>query len=290
MKILLLGKSLGKEDIPLLINMRDFLLKRNVQIWVYAPYQDYLLEQHELDLGLPLFTSLSLPDKSDVLIGLGGDGTMLEAATVLKSSGIPMLGINLGRLGFLSPVPKPLVEQALTLLTEGNFTIEQRGLLQAEVQGVPREGQLALNEVTVLKRDSSSMIELRCLLDGQYFNTYRSDGLIVSTPTGSTGYSLSCGGPIVHPSSPVLVITPIAPHNLTQRPFVVSDDAVIELQCTSRTGDYLVSLDGRSYRLPDSLSIRVRKANHKIGFVHLKSMNYLQTLRNKLLWGLDPRN
>jgi len=290
MKILLLGKSLGKEDIPLLINMRDFLLKRNVQIWVYAPYQDYLLEQHELDLGLPLFTSLSLPDKSDVLIGLGGDGTMLEAATVLKSSGIPMLGINLGRLGFLSPVPKPLVEQALTLLTEGNFTIEQRGLLQAEVEGVPREGQLALNEVTVLKRDSSSMIELRCLLDGQYFNTYRSDGLIVSTPTGSTGYSLSCGGPIVHPSSPVLVITPIAPHNLTQRPFVVSDAAVIELQCTSRTGDYLVSLDGRSYRLPDSMSIRVRKANHKIGFVHLKSMNYLQTLRNKLLWGLDPRN
>lgn len=153
MKILLLGKSLGKEDIPLLINMRDFLLKRNVQIWVYAPYQDYLLEQHELDLGLPLFTSLSLPDKSDVLIGLGGDGTMLEAATVLKSSGIPMLGINLGRLGFLSPVPKPLVEQALTLLTEGNFTIEQRGLLQAEVEGVPREGQLALNEVTVLKRE-----------------------------------------------------------------------------------------------------------------------------------------
>jgi len=175
-------------------------------------------------------------------------------------------------------------------LTEGNFTIEQRGLLQAEIEGVPREGQLALNEVTVLKRDSSSMIELRCLLDGQYFNTYRSDGLIVSTPTGSTGYSLSCGGPIVHPLSPVLVITPIAPHNLTQRPFVVSDAAVIELQCTSRTGDYLVSLDGRSYRLPDSMSIRVRKANHKIGFVHLKSMNYLQTLRNKLLWGLDPRN
>jgi len=149
---------------------------------------------------------------------------------------------------------------------------------------------MALNEVTLLKRDSSSMIELRCLLDGQYFNTYRSDGLIVSTPTGSTGYSLSCGGPIVHPSAPVLVITPIAPHNLTQRPFVVSDGAVIELQCTSRTGDYLVSLDSRSYPLPDSQPIRIRKAAYSASFVHLKSMNYLQTLRNKLLWGLDARN
>jgi len=290
MKILLLGKSLGKADIPFLVNMRDFLLKRNIQIHIYAPYQEYLMGQHGLDLGLPLFTSSSLPNQSDVLIGLGGDGTMLEAANVLKSSGIPMLGINLGRLGFLSPVPKPLVEKALTLLTEGSFSVEYRGLLQAEVQGIPPDEQMALNEVTVLKRDSSSMIELRCLLDGQYFNTYRSDGLIVSTPTGSTGYSLSCGGPIVHPSSPVLAITPIAPHNLTQRPFVVSDDAVIELQCTSRTGDYLVSLDGRSHRLPDSLSMRIRKANHKIGFVHLNSTNYLQTLRDKLLWGLDPRN
>jgi NAD+ kinase len=290
MKVLLFGKSLGKEDIALLINMRDFLLSRNVQVYVYGLYQSYLQEQHSLDLGLPQFTALNLPLDADALIGLGGDGTMLEAATVLKASGIPMLGINLGRLGFLSPVPKPLVEQALTLLTEGNYSIEHRGVLLAEAEGIPAEAQMALNEITVLKRDSASMIELRCLLDGQYFNTYRSDGLIVSTPTGSTGYSLSCGGPIVHPSSPVLVITPIAPHNLTQRPFVVSDDAVIELQCSSRTGDYLLSLDSRSHRLPDSSNIRIRRANYKVGFVHLKSMNYLQTLRNKLLWGLDPRN
>ena len=187
MKVLLFGKSLGKEDIALLINMRDFLLSRNVQVYVYSLYQSYLQEQHSLDLGLPQFTALNLPLDADALIGLGGDGTMLEAATVLKASGIPMLGINLGRLGFLSPVPKPLVEQALTLLTEGNYSIEHRGVLLAEAEGIPAEAQMALNEITVLKRDSASMIELRCLLDGQYFNTYRSDGLIVSTPSGSTG-------------------------------------------------------------------------------------------------------
>lgn len=290
MKILLFGKNVGVDDIALLQNMRDFLLNRKVEVLVYGPYQAFLQKQHGLDLGLAEFSALTLPLDADALIGLGGDGTMLEAATVLNDSGIPMLGINLGRLGFLSPVPKPLMEQALTLLCEGNYSIEHRGVLLAKAEGIPPASQMALNEITVLKRDSSSMIELRCLLDGQYFNTYRSDGLIVSTPTGSTGYSLSCGGPIVHPTAPVLVITPIAPHNLTQRPFVVSDDAVIELQCSSRTGDYLVSLDSRSHRLPDSSSIRIQKANYKVGFVHLKSMNYLQTLRNKLLWGLDPRN
>ncbi|MDA0309085.1 MAG: NAD kinase [Bacteroidetes bacterium] len=290
MKILLFGKSLGEEDVSLLQGMRDFLIRKNCGVCVYEPYNRHLLERHGLDLGLPIFSERNVPEDSDVLIGLGGDGTILEAATVLKATGIPMLGINLGRLGFLSPVPKPLVEQALTSLTEGHFTIEKRGVLVAEVEGIEEEAKMALNEVTLLKRDSSSMIELRCLLDGQYFNTYRSDGLIVSTPTGSTGYSLSCGGPIVHPSAPVLVITPIAPHNLTQRPFVVSDGAVIELQCTSRTGDYLVSLDSRSYPLPDSQPIRIRKAAYSASFVHLKSMNYLQTLRNKLLWGLDARN
>jgi NAD+ kinase len=290
MKILLFGKSLGEEDVSLLVTVRDFLLARNCSVCVYEPYQDYLFKQYGLNLDLPSFTALTLPMDADALVGLGGDGTMLEAATVLKATNVPMLGINLGRLGFLSPVPKPLVELALTSLVDGQFSIDKRGILMAEAEGIHPNEQMALNEITVLKRDSSSMIELRCLLNGQYFNTYRSDGLIVSTPTGSTGYSLSCGGPIVHPSAPVVVITPIAPHNLTQRPFVVSDDAVIDLQCTSRTGDFLVSLDSRSYRLPNSSGIRIRKGTHLVSFVHLKSMNYLQTLRNKLLWGLDPRN
>lgn len=290
MKILLFGKSLGEEDVSLLLMVRDFLLSRNCHVLVYAPYQDYLFNEFALHLNLPVFTALTLPTDADALVGLGGDGTMLEAATVLKATNIPMLGINLGRLGFLSPVPKPLVELALTSLVDGQFSIDTRGILMAEALGINPEEQMALNEITVLKRDSSSMVEMRCLLNGEYFNTYRSDGLIVSTPTGSTGYSLSCGGPIVHPTAPVVVITPIAPHNLTQRPFVVSDDAVIDLQCTSRTGDFLVSLDSRSYRLPNSSAIQIRKGMHQVSFVHLKSMNYLQTLRNKLLWGLDPRN
>jgi NAD+ kinase len=227
----------------------------------------------------------------DCFISLGGDGTMLDAATFIRDKGIPLLGINFGRLGFLATIGKEEMRQAVDALFNRTFHIDQRSLLHVD-SNVPlfADAPFALNELVVHKSDVSSMIKVHCYLNGEFLNTYWCDGLIISTPTGSTGYNLSSNGPILFPDSSCFAITPIAPHHLNVRPIVVPDSNVISFDVESRTGTYLCSVDARRASLEVSAQVAVRKESFTIGFMRLNENTFLETLRSKLTWGMDMRN
>jgi len=225
--------------------------------------------------------------------GLGGDGTMLRAATLVRNKGIPIVGINAGRLGFLATVQQENIETLLPLIFENNYKISPRTLLTVDYDGKnpdPEALDYALNEVTVSRKDTTSMITIETRLNGDYLNSYWADGLIISTPTGSTGYSLSCGGPVLMPDVASLVITPIAPHNLNARPLVIPDDTEIELRISSREEQHLVSLDSRIVSINIETVLRIKKGGFKINLVEFPQEKFLDTLRKKLLWGEDKRN
>ncbi|MCB0794733.1 MAG: NAD kinase [Flavobacteriales bacterium] len=227
----------------------------------------------------------------DMLFSLGGDGTFLRSVGMVAGSKVPVLGINLGRLGFLADVQSDKIEEALAHIANGRYELEQRTLLRLE--GCDTEfgsDTLALNDVSVHKRDRSSMIAIHTFVDERFLNTYWADGLIIATPTGSTAYSLSCGGPILDPSCGSLVITPIAPHNLNVRPFVVPDECTIRLVVDARSEKYLMNLDARGATLLGQRDILVRKAAFTASVVHLPDHDPFTTLRNKLNWGLDARS
>jgi NAD+ kinase len=268
------------------------LRAENVDVIVYEPYYRYLKSQGGLQAELPTFSSAEeLISKAFYLICLGGDGTMLETLTLVKKSGIPILGVNTGRLGFLSQVNKDDLEKALTLLLHEKFTLDKRVLI--EISGCNncfKEDNYALNEFTIHKKDSSSMIHIDTYIDGIFLNTYFADGLIVSTPTGSTAYSLSCGGPIMMPDSDNFIMTPIAPHNLTVRPLVISNNKEIRFRVSGRHEDFNVSLDSRGARVPANVEIQVRKADFRINLINLEGQHFFTTLRNKMMWGLDRRH
>lgn len=233
-----------------------------------------------------------LDSSIDILISIGGDGTILRAATYVRDSGIPILGVNAGRLGFLAKVQKENIEIFLQIVLEKKYTISERVLLSME--SIPPnkdiEINFAMNEITVSRKDTTSMITIETSLNGEYLNSYWADGLIISTPTGSTGYSLSCGGPILTPDVKGLVITPIAPHNLTARPLVIPDDTEIKLKVSGREEQYLVSLDSRINSINNNSELTIRKTPFKINMVEIPEETFLTTLRNKLLWGEDKRN
>lgn len=225
------------------------------------------------------------------MISVGGDGTLLDATTFVRHTGIPILGINTGRLGFLSGVSIDEIDQAIDALLEGEFELDNRAVLKVDTRtGLFGDVNFALNELTVHKMDSASMITIHAYMDGVYLNSYWADGLIIATPTGSTAYSLSCGGPIVAPGSKNFVITPIAPHNLNVRPIVVPDDKALTLRMEGRTKHYLLALDSRSISADESIELRVSRSEFDIRLVRLKGQNFLSTLRSKLNWGLDKRN
>ena len=244
--------------------------------------------------SIPTFSQQKGLDRSfDMLISLGGDGTILQAATnYVKALGIPILGINLGRLGFLATVQKEEITDSVGLLLNQNYTIEERSLLQIHASNKSLFGQFnfALNEITVSRKDTTAMITIETYLNNQYLTSYWADGLIIATPTGSTGYSLSCGGPVIIPKSKNLVITPIAPHNLSARPLVISDDTEIRLKVFSRERKHLVSLDSRIFTLDSPTELTLSKAPFSIKMVQLPNQNFLKTLRNKMLWAQDKRN
>jgi len=223
---------------------------------------------------------------------LGGDGTMLDASTLVGRSGIPLLGINVGRLGFLASVPR--AEAALTVeaVLRGEYTVEERNLLQAETRGggLTLDPNFALNELAVSRKGTTSMISVHVHLNDAFLNTYWADGLVIATPTGSTGYNLSCGGPILIPGSDNFIITPIAPHNLTVRPLVIPNTDTITLRIESREDAYLASLDSRVYSLDGSTELILKRADFKLRLVRMLNTDFATTLRNKLLWGLDRRN
>ncbi|MEM6843167.1 MAG: NAD kinase [Bacteroidota bacterium] len=227
----------------------------------------------------------------DFVISIGGDGTLLETVTHVRKKEIPILGINVGRLGFLATVSQDQIATAISALFQNQYSYDHRALV--EVQGteeIPSDLNFALNELTVIKKDTSTMIVAHAYLDDRYLNSYWADGLIISTPTGSTGYSLSCGGPVASPQSSNLIITPISPHNLTVRPLVVSDQSQISIQVESRSDSYLIALDSRSYGISSETSFQIRKAPFQVKLVKFKGDDFLETLRQKLNWGLDVRN
>jgi NAD+ kinase len=225
------------------------------------------------------------------LISLGGDGTILEATVIIQSKDIPILGINMGRLGFLANVAKSNIITSLDALFTGRFQLDFRSLLQARSSSNHvMKPNFALNEITIARKETTSMITVHTYLNGAYLNSYWADGLIISTPTGSTGYSLSCGGPIIMPNSENFVLTPIAPHNLTMRPFVISDNNTLRLRIESRENEFLTSLDSRMHSFDTETELFVQKADFRIALVQTELQDFPSTLRNKLSWGLDHRN
>jgi NAD+ kinase len=268
-----------------------YLKSEGVNVMIYEPYYAFLKSSGSLSLELPtFFTAEELISKAFYLICLGGDGTLLETITLVKKSGIPILGVNTGRLGFLSQVNKDDLEKALKLLLREKFTLDKRELIESDGCGECFEGEnFALNEFTIHKKDSSSMINIDTYIDGIFLNTYFADGLIVSTPTGSTAYSLSCGGPIMMPDSDNFIITPIAPHNLTVRPIVISNNKEIRFKVSGRNEDFNVSLDSRNSVVQSGSEIKIRKAKFRLNLINLEGQNFFTTLRNKLMWGMDRR-
>ncbi len=227
----------------------------------------------------------------DLVLSIGGDGTFLKSVTYVRDSGVPILGVNTGRLGFLANISKDQIHHALDEVKNGNFTHQKRSLLRVESESdLFGEDNFALNEVTIHKKDNASMITVHAKLDGNYLNSYWADGLIVATPTGSTAYSLSCGGPIITPGCQVHILTPIAPHNLNVRPMVVPDHMPVELSVEGRGRRFLISLDSTAKSIRQGEIMVVRKAEYMINVVKFEETTFLNTIRNKMLWGLDRRN
>jgi len=223
---------------------------------------------------------------------MGGDGTMLAAVSIIRDSGIPIAGINFGRLGFLANIQKNDIEKALAEILSGNYSIQPRALLSVETadSDLFQGENFALNDITVFRYDTSSMITVDAKINKELLNSYWADGLIIATPTGSTAYSLSCGGPIIMPGSGNFVITPISPHNLNVRPIVVSDSITLHLKIESRTENFILSCDSKSETLPVDTELIIKKAPFSINLIRLENDSYFSTLREKLLWGIDVRN
>jgi len=263
------------------------------EVLIEENFYNVLNDKGLLHNAFTTFSSHTELNDVDVFISIGGDGTMLRAATLVRDKNIPIVGINAGRLGFLATVQQENIETLLPLIFEKQYTISRRTLLTLEYEGMSPEDSglnFALNEVTVSRKDTTSMINIDVSLNGDHLNSYWADGLIISTPTGSTGYSLSCGGPVLMPDVNSLVITPIAPHNLNARPLVIPDGTAIELRVSSREEQHLVSLDSRIISVDVETVLNIKRGDFKIDLVEFVQEKFLDTLRKKLLWGEDKRN
>jgi NAD+ kinase len=293
MQVVIYSKVLHPEDVDYVQTLFDVLHAEGVNTYIFAPYFEQIKDKIKFKRDVAIFEGYYdfKIHKLDYVICLGGDGTMLEAVTVVRDSDVPLMGINLGRLGFLASIGKARITEALRLLINGQFRVEWRRLLHLETN-LPIFGDVrfALNDFTLLKRDTSSMITIHTYLNGAYLNSYWADGLIVATPTGSTGYSLSCGGPIIFPNSGNFVITPVAPHNLNVRPVVVSDSSVISFEVEGRADNFLCTLDSRFETVTADFQLAIRSCDFTIKLVQLHGDTYLKTLREKLNWGVDARN
>lgn len=294
MKIAIFGQYYQNDTRPIIKDIFLFFNNNQVELVIEAEFLTKLYEHEILKKEYKTFQSYTDLDSSfDLMISIGGDGTILRAATFVRDSGIPILGINAGRLGFLAKVQKENIDSFLQLVLEKRYTISERTLLQLECQpsnATFSEINFAMNEVSVSRKDTTSMITVDTDLNGEYLTSYWADGLIIATPTGSTGYSLSCGGPVLTPDVKSWVITPIAPHNLNARPLVIPDTTEIRLRVSGREEQYMVSLDSRIATLNRNEELIIRKNPFTIKMVEIPEESFLKTLRNKLLWGEDKRN
>ncbi len=293
MRIAVFGTSVLPGFIPVLQKFFQHLREQQVEVFVYEPFLQLL---HQVNGYKPAFSGTfrgnsDLPGEIRYVFSIGGDGTFLQSFEVIGHFDIPLIGINSGRLGFLADISGEQIIDGLTLILGGNYTTTERSLLEVHLQGEPDfPFSYALNETTLTKTDSSSMIIIHAWLNGEYLNSFWADGLIVATPTGSTAYSLSAGGPILTPDSQNFVITPIAPHNLTVRPIVVPDHLELLLKVEGRGNQFRTSLDSRSATVGLTTAVSIRKADFKLKTLHLPGQNFFSTIRTKLMWGADKRN
>ncbi len=293
MKVAIFGQYYQNDTRPIIRDIFVFFNRNKVEMVVEANFLKILYEEKIVEKQYNTFSTHNDLDKTfDILISIGGDGTILRAASFIRDSGIPILGVNAGRLGFLAKVQKENIESFLQIVLDKQYTLSSRTLLSLETEPVQSEIEInfAMNEITVSRKDTTSMITIETFLNGEYLNSYWADGLIIATPTGSTGYSLSCGGPILTPPVKGLVITPIAPHNLNARPLVIPDDTEIMLKISGREEQYLVSLDSRISSISNNSQLTIKKNPFQINMVEIPEETFLKTLRNKLLWGEDKRN
>lgn len=292
-KIAIFGRVFNSSVTPYVDHLIAYLANRQIEITVYSEFYDFLKQESTCPKDLTTFSNhADLPKDIDFMLSLGGDGTMLAAVSIIRDSGIPIAGINFGRLGFLANIPKHDIEKAIDLILANNFTIQERALLSvsASDRTLFNGDNFALNDITVFRYDTSSMITIDTTIDNELLNSYWADGLIIATPTGSTAYSLSCGGPIIMPGSGNFVITPISPHNLNVRPIVISENIRLHLKIESRTEKFILSCDSKSETLPIDTELIIEKAPFRINLIRLENDSYFGTLREKLLWGIDVRN
>jgi NAD+ kinase len=293
MKIAIYGNKFQDDFEPYFHKLVDILLANKTKLTIYKPFFESLKQSSQKILITTDFfaTAEELKENADILLSIGGDGTFLDSVTFVQNSEIPIAGINSGRLGFLANISRDEIELAMDKILKNSYSFEERELLQLLSPGkLFGDCNLALNEITITKKDSSSMITIQVYLNGYFLNTYWSDGLIIATPTGSTAYSLSVGGPIVVPDAKNFIITPIAPHNLTVRPLVLPNNQELTLKIQGRDENYLVSLDRRYETLPAGIELKIKRARFKIKVIKYDSRTFFGTLREKLMWGLDKRN
>ncbi|WP_419801043.1 NAD kinase [Mucilaginibacter sp.] len=292
MKIAVYGKAFNQTFLPFIRQVFDALYQHKAEILVHKELNDFISGQPDFNPHNAVFSDYSdLKNKVEVLLTLGGDGTILGTVDLIRDSEIPVIGINFGRLGFLASVNKNDISAAIHALISKQFTLDKRVLLEIESDPIVFKNQnTALNDITIHKRDDAAMITIHAFLNDEFLNSYWGDGIIVSTPTGSTAYSLSCGGPIVIPQSGNFVITPISPHNLNVRPIVVSDNNKLTFKIETRSSNYLISCDSKTEIIDTNSVFTISKANYSFNLIRLNNESYLSTLRNKLMWGLDARN
>ena len=290
--IALFGKSLAPENGKYMRQLFRELVENDVKIIVSQHFEQIVRPFIPQGVGYALFSShADLKGRADLLFSIGGDGTILDTVPYVLDSGMPVLGINMGRLGFLSSVSKDEIAQAVACVLAGDYTVEHRTLLElVSPEGLFGEVRYALNELNVIRSPEDSLLAIKVFVDDVYLNTYWGDGILLATPTGSTAYSLSAGGPIIAPNAKNFVITPIATHNLTVRPVVIPDDSTIHVKVEGRESKFVFSMDSRTCALDTSVRLEVRKARFSLNLVRMRGEDFFSTIRNKLMWGKDNRN
>ena len=292
MRIAIYGREFNNTVLPFVQEVFDVLDSYKKPVLVYQKYFDFISDKIGLSTEIQTFSGHDeLVGQADVLVSLGGDGTLLDTLALIRDSGIPVIGINFGRLGFLASINKEEIRKAIDALEHKEYSLDKRTLLSiTSKHSLFGKENFALNDITIHRRDNSAMMIIHAYMNDEFVNSYWADGLIIATPTGSTAYSLSCGGPIIYPSSENFVITPIAPHNLNVRPLIIPDNISLTFEIEARSAKFLVSCDSRTETVDKSVKIVLKKAGFHVNLIRLNNESYLTTLRNKLLWGIDTRN
>lgn len=292
MNVSVFGRKVNKQNSSYYLELIQILKDFGWNPVIHSDLKQLLVKKAGLSASTDEFSSYKdFKSGIDLSFSMGGDGTFIQNVKFIRDSGVPVLGVNTGRLGFLANISKDHIAEAMELVRDKKYVHQKRSLIRVETErDIFGEDNFALNEVTLQKKDTSSMITVHASLEGKYLNSYWADGLIVATPSGSTAYSLSCGGPIITPGCQVHILTPIAPHNLNVRPMVVPDHMPIKLNIEGRNRSYLISLDGNSHSIKQNEEVIIHKADYMVNVIKFEENNFLDTIRNKMLWGKDKRN